>query len=250
MRSYKSLRTAQLGLKSHLRTTRSLTSATSFSGQHIIAGYDNVDTSSVASNWTTLAIRLGLLAIASIVGTVTAVNSSECEFDDECGVNYETEQHFTNWSSTVSCIPNRVYEPKSAQEVVRVLKTHHDSHKKIRPIGQALSPNGLGMSNNDVISLSAIDYVEIDKERSLVTVGAGAKVSTVLSQLKVEGLTLQNFSSIQEQQIGGWMQVAAHGTGMLELNACMRLIDQSMTTNSKNKVITNEDTAEHISFRT
>ena len=118
-----------------------------------------------------------------------------------------------NWSSTVSCLPERVYEPKSAQEVVRVLKTHHDSKMKIRPIGQALSPNGLGMSNNDVISLSAIDYVEVDKKRSLVTVGAGAKVSTVLKELKRAGLTLQNFSSIQEQQIGGWMQVAAHGTG-------------------------------------
>ena len=58
-----------------------------------------------------------------------------------------------------------------------MLKTHHDRAKKIRPIGQALSPNGLGMSNNDVISLSAIDYVEVDKARSLVTVGAGAKVS-------------------------------------------------------------------------
>jgi L-galactono-1,4-lactone dehydrogenase len=70
------------------------------------------------------------------------------------------------------------------------------------------------MSSEDVLSLSAIDYVEVDKERLLVTVGAGAKVSTVLSELKKHGLTLQNFSSIQEQQIGGWTQVAAHGTGV------------------------------------
>jgi hypothetical protein len=54
--------------------------------------------------------------------------------------------------------------------IIKLLSTH------IRPIGQALSPNGIGMSSEDVLSLAAIDYVEVDKERLLVTVGAGAKV--------------------------------------------------------------------------
>ena len=53
----------------------------------------------------------------------------------------------------------------------------------------------------------------MDVDRKLVTVGAGATVSKVLQELRKHGLTLQNFSSIQEQQIGGWTQVAAHGTG-------------------------------------
>ena len=224
MRSYNTLKSTRLGLDLQLRTARSLNNTASSFGQRALAGYDNISSNSADSNWTTLAFRLGLMAAASLVGAVALDNSSYCDFDNECGVNYETEQHFTNWSSTVSCIPNRVYEPKNAQEVVRVLKSHHDRYAKIRPIGQALSPNGLGMSDNNVISLSAIDYVEVDKERSLVTVGAGAKVSSVLSQLKLEGLTLQNFSSIQEQQIGGWMQVAAHGTGafllMILLHSC------------------------------
>ena len=68
-----------------------------------------------------------------------------------------------------------------------------------------------------------------------ITVQAGARVSQVLDALRVShstllhagllrkasfvmllqpyGLTLENFSSVQEQQIGGWTQVAAHGTG-------------------------------------
>ena len=53
----------------------------------------------------------------------------------------------------------------------------------------------------------------MDVDRKLVTVGAGATVNKVLQELRKHGLTLQNFSSIQEQQIGGWTQVAAHGTG-------------------------------------
>lgn len=44
-------------------------------------------------------------------------------------------------------------------------------------------------------------------------VGAGTTVAKVLKELEKHSLTLENFSSIQEQQIGGWTQVAAHGTG-------------------------------------
>ena len=206
MRSCKTLRRAQLGLKTPLRSTLERDGAVVTRFQHILASHENPSENGGAaeSNWTTLALKIGLFAVASFVGAVTVEKCdgngpARCDFDEECGVHYETGQHFTNWSSTVNCTPERVYEPKNAQEVVRVLKTHHDSRLKIRPIGQALSPNGLGMSNNDVISLSAIDYVEVDRDHSLVTVGAGAKVSTVLSELKKVGLTLQNFSSIQER---------------------------------------------------
>jgi FAD binding domain len=222
MRSCKTLRRAHLGLKSPIRSVLALEGNNISRSQHVLAGYESAtdNGASTDSNWTSLAMKFGLLAVASIVGTSTLESREQnsltrCDFDEDCGVHFETGQEFTNWSSTVSCVPLRVYEPKSAQEVVRVLKTHHDIKRKIRPIGQALSPNGLGMSDQDVISLAAIDYVEVDKENSLVTVGAGAKVSTVLNELKQVGLTLQNFSSIQEQQIGGWMQVAAHGTGIL-----------------------------------
>ena len=70
---------------------------------------------------------MGLLAVASFVGTISIQQSSDycaeyssgfltkCDFDEECGVHYETEQHLTNWSSTVSCVPSRMYEPKNAQ---------------------------------------------------------------------------------------------------------------------------------------
>lgn len=137
-----------------------------------------------------------------------------------------------------------------------VLQLHHSKRLKIRPVGTALSPNGIGLpssSEKNALSLAAIDHVVVDKNRGLVTVGAGARVSTVLAELKKvkwcvffvfkvyvkmvfsfhfsgivakqlniiiiiikHGLTLQNFSSIQEQQLAGWTQVAAHGTGIVE----------------------------------
>lgn len=193
-------------------------------------------------NWRTIAQKLCLIVGTAVVVSATIGEQSACDFDEQCGVQFETGQHFMNWSSTVECLPKKVYEPKSAQEVLRVLKTHHDKHQKIRPIGQALSPNGIGMSSEDVLSLAAIDYVEVDKERLLVTVGAGAKVSTVLSELKKHGLTLQNFSSIQEQQIGGWTQVAAHGTGVTLPTVEEMIVTMKLATPTEG-LITLSDTA-------
>jgi L-galactono-1,4-lactone dehydrogenase len=46
-----------------------------------------------------------------------------------------------------------------------------------------------------------------------VTVQAGCRVQQVADYLKPYGLTLQNYASIREQQIGGYTQVSAHGTG-------------------------------------
>lgn len=99
------------------------------------------------------------------------------------GVQYETGQSLTNWSSTHSCQPWRVYEPSNVQEVLRILEAHNVLKRKIRPVGTALSPNGIGMtenSNTNLLSLAAIDYIEVDKKRNLVTVGAGARVADVL----------------------------------------------------------------------
>ena len=36
----------------------------------------------------------------------------------------------------------------------------------------------------------------------------------ILDFLKERNLTLENFSSIQEQQVGGWTQMGCHGTGV------------------------------------
>ena len=46
-----------------------------------------------------------------------------------------------------------------------------------------------------------------------VTVQAGCRVQQVADALKAHGLTLQNYASIREQQIGGFTQVGAKGGG-------------------------------------
>ena len=74
------------------------------------------------------------------------------------------------------------------------------------------------MPNNgtDCVSMRHFNHIRVNSSSSnpTVTVGSGATVAELLSALSEHGLTLENFSSIQEQQIAGWTQVAAHGTGI------------------------------------
>mmetsp|Transcript_19443 Transcript_19443/g.49689 ORF Transcript_19443/g.49689 Transcript_19443/m.49689 type:complete len:439 (-) Transcript_19443:314-1630(-) len=63
----------------------------------------------------------------------------------------------------------------------------------------------------NMVQLSSI--ISIDKGKKQATVQAGARVTDVVEALRPHGLTLQNYASIAEQQIGGFIQVGAHGTG-------------------------------------
>lgn len=49
--------------------------------------------------------------------------------------------------------------------------------------------------------------ISVDQERGRVTVEAGARVSQVVEALRPYNLTLQNYASIAEQQMGGFTQV-------------------------------------------
>merc|ERR1719487_1635845 len=65
-----------------------------------------------------------------------------------------------------------------------------------------------------MVSMAQLDNIlSVDKQKMTITVEGGARVSQILDELQKHGMTLANFSSITEQQIGGWTQVAAHGTG-------------------------------------
>lgn len=75
-------------------------------------------------------------------------------------------------------------------------------------MGSGLSPNGIGLSRAGMVNLALMDRVlEVDKEKKTVRVEAGIRVQQLVDGIKDYGLTLQNFASIREQQIGGIVQV-------------------------------------------
>jgi L-galactono-1,4-lactone dehydrogenase len=121
-----------------------------------------------------------------------------------------------NWSGTHSIqVPNQhYYEPQTIQELEQIITKCHKEGQPVRPVGSALSPNALSFQERGMVSMANLDRIlNIDKENMTVTVEAGARVSQVIDALRPHGLTLPNLASIAEQQMGGFTQIGAHGTG-------------------------------------
>ena len=89
------------------------------------------------------------------------------------------------------------------------MKKAHEKKQKIRPVGSGLSPNGIGLTRSGMVNLALMDKIlEVDKEKKRVRVQAGIRVQQLVDGIKDYGLTLQNFASIREQQVGVIVQVA------------------------------------------
>ena len=96
---------------------------------------------------------------------------ARCDDDDsgDFGVPFMTDQAISNWSGTHHAKPYKIYTPRNAQEVncvsmnvlntlsqsfacasqvVAVLNYCTDNKLKARPVGTALSPNGIGINEN------------------------------------------------------------------------------------------------------
>jgi len=149
-------------------------------------------------------------ALAAGAWATTAVHADS----DTLSIQPDTDQVVSNWSSTHTAHPYAYFQPDTPEAIDEIIQFMHRMQQRIRVVGSALSPNGIGLSDGAMLNMVLMDeIISVDKERMQVTVQTGARVSQVVDALRPHGLTLQNYASIAEQQIGGFLQVGAHGTG-------------------------------------
>jgi FAD/FMN-containing dehydrogenases len=168
-----------------------------------------------------------LLRFAMAAGAATCLNnclddlrhSTQLEASQSLEKALEENDETTavvNWSGTHSIeVPNKhYYEPQTVQELEQIIAKCHEEGQVVRPVGSALSPNAISFQERGMVSMANLDRIlKIDKESMTVTVEAGARVSQVIDALREHDLTLPNLASIAEQQMGGFTQIGAHGTG-------------------------------------
>ncbi len=160
-----------------------------------------------------------ILSLAYNYGFDNRVSTTALEASVNTIQSEEKEEETTtiiNWSGTHSIeVPNKYYfEPETTSELESIISKCHKLNIPIRPVGSALSPNAISFNPNGMISMANLDrIIQIDTENKTVTVEAGARVSQVIDALRPYGLTLPNLASIAEQQMGGFTQIGAHGTG-------------------------------------
>lgn len=135
--------------------------------------------------------RLATASTEGIVTKKTSVLTSETTLTDaeeENSVDDRPTTTLLNWSGTHSItIPtSQLYEPETIQELEQIVHRCYVTNTPIRPIGSALSPNGIAFhyrhnnTNSAMISMVHLNEIlAIDTENMTVTVQAGARVSQV-----------------------------------------------------------------------
>lgn len=126
----------------------------------------------------------------------------------------EADVRIENWSGTHTASPSLYFQPDTPSAVERIVALAHAAGARLRVVGSKISPNGIGLSDEAMLDMAQLDAVlSVDVANRTATVQAGVRVREVVEALRPHGLTLQNYASIAEQQIGGFLQVGAHGTG-------------------------------------
>jgi FAD-linked oxidoreductase len=112
-----------------------------------------------------------------------------------------------NWSGSQRCVPARVLEPGTRDEVARAL-----AEGPVRVAGAGHSFSGGVLTDGTLVRLDALDRVlAVDGER--VRVEAGIRLHALSRELLARGLAMPNLGDIDVQSLAGALSTGTHGTG-------------------------------------
>ena len=116
-----------------------------------------------------------------------------------------------NWAGNYEYSTDKIYYPKTIEEVQRIIR----ACKKIKVLGTRHSFNGIGDSNDNLLSLQGLaPKFSLDKKSMSVTVGAGARYGQLSQYLHEHGYALHNLGSLPHISVAGACVSATHGSGV------------------------------------
>ena len=116
----------------------------------------------------------------------------------------------TNWAGNVTFRATRVHRPASVDELrALVART-----PKIRALGTGHSFNLIADSTAELVRVDGLPgTIEIDRERSTVTVAGGLRYAEVAVALERAGFALANLASLPHISVAGSVATGTHGSG-------------------------------------
>jgi hypothetical protein len=115
-----------------------------------------------------------------------------------------------NWAGNVRYAARQFHRPGSLDELRRLVA---DS-ARVRAVGTGHSFNRLGDTDGDLVSLAGLPQaIELDRERSRVTVAGALRYGDVAAHLHTQGYALANLASLPHISVAGAIATATHGSG-------------------------------------
>lgn len=121
-----------------------------------------------------------------------------------------TPQPEKNWAGNLTYSAARIHAPQSLDEVRDLVRRS----RKIKALGSRHSFNTIADTDHDLISTKKLDkIVDLNRQRSTITVEAGITYGHLCEMLNAEGFALHNMASLPHISIVGACATATHGSG-------------------------------------
>jgi xylitol oxidase len=120
-------------------------------------------------------------------------------------------QRLTNWSGNLTYATDSLSYPRSADDVVRLVK----QHDRLRALGTRHCFNTIADSPDHLLSLKDMNHViAIDPQARTVTVEGGINYGQLCPRLQEKGFALHNLASLPHISVAGACTTATHGSGV------------------------------------
>ena len=91
--------------------------------------------------------RVAVGAAAAVAGGATLLATARAEPSLPKDLQGEPDVEVFNWSMTHNVTAKRMFQPESPEEVQRLLEACDAAGQRVRVVGSAISPNGIGLSD-------------------------------------------------------------------------------------------------------
>ncbi|NUR30224.1 MAG: FAD-binding protein, partial [Catenulispora sp.] len=121
---------------------------------------------------------------------------------------------WSNWAGNQQARAARVATPRTASEVVEILRAAADDGLTVKAVGSGHSFTPAAVTDGVLVKPTGLTRLkQIDKEAGLVTVESGMPLHQLNALLAENGLALTNMGDIQVQTVAGAIGTGTHGTG-------------------------------------
>src|SRR5687767_5728154 len=101
----------------------------------------------------------------------------------------KTNYHFRNWAGNEQSHPLKYFQPKTEEEITRIIKEAADANRKIRVVGAGHSWSAMACTDEYMVNLDSYNHVlHIDKAKKQIRVQAGIKMKELNNLLEDIGL--------------------------------------------------------------
>lgn len=123
---------------------------------------------------------------------------------------------WSNWVGNQQASPERVFVPRTREDLVEVVRTARAQGRKIRVCGESHTFSGLVPTEDFMVDVREMRRVRVEREHPegpRVCVESGATVAEVDAALQAEGLVIPTNVVLSSVRYGGLIASGCHGSG-------------------------------------